>query len=116
MWVPSKVLDWFQISKDSVDELRAEVASLKVERDLLKSQLTVVNTNFDWLRMKVNTLEMERVGLMEKAYNIKLPAPEILRQSQPDPSFNPKDFSLEDMGEDLARKLGFPVYDDKNSN
>ena len=112
MWVPKAVADWFQISKESVDALREELAATKAERDVLRNQLTFTQVNFDWLRIQTNALQMERTALMEKAYGIKIPAPEIV-QSMPknDPTFDPKQFSFEDMGEDLAKRLGFPKYE-----
>jgi len=116
MWVPSKVLDWFQISKDTVSSLREEVAALRAESVTLRAQLTVSQVNFDWLRMRYNQLEYERTALLEKAYNIKLPSPEIVVQPKVDPIFNPKDFSFEDMGEDLAQKLGLPTYAEPRAN
>jgi hypothetical protein len=111
MWVPKSVIDWFQISKDSVDELRCEVAELKTERDLYKVQTIVAETNANWMRSKINQLEMERAGLIEKAYNITLPAiPEIVRQTQEpfDPNLFPTGF--EDIGEDVAKSLGLPSH------
>lgn len=108
MWVPSKVIEWFQISKDSVDHLREDLASVRSERDQLKAQLASTTANFDWLRIKVNAMEVERAQLLEKAYGIRTIVPEIARQ----PSI-PIDFTtdlFEDIGDDKAKKLGFPVY------
>jgi hypothetical protein len=113
MWVANAALSWFQISKESFDDLRKELASVRAERDLFKSELDKSQILSDWLRIKVNQLELERTSLLEKAYNIKIPAPELVRQPLADPSFNPKDFSFDDMGEDMARKMGFPAYTDK---
>jgi hypothetical protein len=113
VWLSSELVGMFEISKDTVTALREEVAALRVERDALQTQLSKSDIFSDWLRMQVNTLQLERTGLMEKAYGIKLPAPEILRQPNTDPTFNPKDFSFEDVGEDLARKYGMPAYIDK---
>lgn len=113
MWVPKAVLDWFHISKDSVDALREELASIRTERDMLFKELTKSQIMGDWMRMKVNQLEFEKTALMEKAYGIKIPAPEIARQPTPDPTFDPKNFSFEDVGESLARTLGLPKYDEQ---
>ena len=110
MWVPSKVFDWFKISQESVNELRTEVLALRAERDVLKQQLITTNANFEWLRTRVNQLEVERAGLLEKATGIKTAVPEIVRShSQLDNMLN--NFTFEDVGEDMAKRLGLPSFD-----
>lgn len=79
MWLSDKLLNIFQVSKEAVDALRLDVATLRNENDLLKSQLTHSRVMSEWLRTRVNQLEYEKAGLMERAYQIKLPAPEIVR-------------------------------------
>jgi hypothetical protein len=110
MWVPAKVLDWFQISKTSMDDLRTALAAVTAERDALKTQAISERANADWLRIRVNSLEMENKALMEKAFSIKLPVPEVVRApNKPiDPQTEASPF--EDIGEDLARALGFPTH------
>ena len=110
MWVPKEVADWFQISKDSVDALRTELATLKAERDVLKDQLRGAQINSDWLRMQVNSLQMERAALMEKAYNIRVPIPELARTTSLQSPISIEDFSFSDIGDEAARKLGLPLY------
>ena len=111
MWVPKEVADWFQISKDSVDALRTELATLKAERDVLKDQLRGAQINSDWLRMQVNSLQMERAALMEKTYNIRVPIPELARTSSVLQSpISIEDFSFSDIGDEAARRLGLPLY------
>lgn len=114
MWVPSKVIELIGFVKDNVEDIRKENVALKTENTLLKSQLAVTQTNFDWLRIKVNQLELHNTALLEKAYNIRVPTPELARQPAIDPNFDPRTFSgFDDIGDELARKLGMPVYDDK---
>ena len=79
MWLPNKVYDLFQVSKESVNALREELAAVRAERDSLRTQLSVANNHFDWLRLKTNQLELERAGLLEKATGIKTAVPEIVR-------------------------------------
>ena len=112
MWVPKEVADWFKISKDSVDALREELAAVKAERDLLKSQLQATQINLDWIRVQVNTLQLERAVLMEKAYKIQVPVPEVRRAMPAD--FPMQHFSFEDVGDETAKQLGLPIYGDKN--
>jgi hypothetical protein len=58
-------------------------------------------------------LEYENKALMEVAYGVKVPSPEIVRAAKVDPSFDPKNFSFEDVGDEKAKDFGFPVYGDK---
>ena|SRR3990167_3207556 len=105
MWVPKEVADWFKISKDSVDILREELAGVRVERDLLKAELATTKANWDWLRIQVNTLQFERAALMQKVYGTQVPVPEIARVG-----IEPREFSFDDVGDDVAHKLGLPTY------
>jgi hypothetical protein len=106
MWIPSKIVDLLGLVKDDIATLRAENA-------LLRNQVVVAQTNFDWARHRLNTLEFENKALMEVAYGVRIPSPEIVRQPKLDPSFDPKNFSFDDVGEMKAKELGLPVYDDK---
>lgn len=108
MWIPNKVFSLFEISKDVVADLKEEVSALRAERDALKLQLATTQIQFDWLRVKVNGMEIERAQLLEKAYNIKVPVPEIVRTTGKTPSFNSALF--EDVGDEVAKELGLPVY------
>jgi hypothetical protein len=111
MWVPSSVLSWFQISKDTVDALREANASLSAERDALVRELTSVKITCDWLRLQFNQLQLERTALIEKVYNIKLPAPELVKA--PTITSPSADFNFDDMGDQLAKQFGYPSYGDK---
>lgn len=108
MWVPGAVVEWFHISKQAVDSLREELSGVRAERDSLKLQLASSQNHFDWLRVRVNALEVERAQLIEKAYGIKIPVPEIVRPSKSPLELNTDIFN--DMGDDAAKTLGLPVY------
>lgn len=109
MWVPSAVVDWFHISKQAVESLREELSVARAERELLKLQLANSENHFNWLRVRVNSLEIERAQLIEKAYGIKIPVPEITKPQLPiQQEITPDIFT--DMGDDLAKTLGLPVY------
>ena len=99
----------FQISKESVESLREDLAATRAERDSLKLQLSVSQNHFDWLKMRVNALEIERAQLIHRAYGIQTPVPEIVRTRADGPDLNPDIFN--DVGEDMAKKLGFPKYE-----
>lgn len=111
MWLSPKVVDFFKISQESFTGLREDLAALRAERDALKQQLVTSNLMNDWLRMKVNTLEAERSQLLEKAYNIKVAPPQLVKAPLA-VSGQPKldDFTFEDVGEQLARSMGLPSY------
>ena len=121
MWVPKEVINWFSglkadadshasVTRDALISLREELSAVRAERDALKLQQAVDRTHSDWFRLKINALELERAGLIEKAYQIKLPAiPEFLRPTQPiDP--NQYAISFDDVGDDVAKILGLPSY------
>jgi predicted nuclease with TOPRIM domain len=108
MWLSSQLVGMFQISKETVESLREELAAARTERDVLKLQLSVSQNHFEWLRMRVNSLEVERAQLIKKAYGIDTPIPEIIRAAHNPIELNPDIFN--DVGEDMAKKLGLPVY------
>lgn len=111
MWVSSKIFDWLRISKDYVDGLSEELKVTRAELNSLQDKYRVMQINSDWFRMKVNQLEMEKTALLELAYKIKLPTPQLMKQPTPDPTFDPKNFSFADVGEEMAKQLGLPSYD-----
>lgn len=113
MWLPNKAFDLFRISHDTTTTLREELSAIKVERDSLSKQLTTSQVMNDWLRMRCNGLEMERTALLEKAYNIRIPTPELTRVPVMGETTAQQDFSFEDVGDVLAKKWGMPVYGDK---
>src|SRR3990167_1101639 len=110
MWLSPKIFSILEVSKESVDSLRSELQVAKAERDLLKDQLKNQTILSDFLRMQVNSLQMERAALMEKAYNIRVPVPELARTSSLQSPISIEDFSFTDIGDEAARKLGLPIY------
>lgn len=111
MWVPGKIIEFFGLNAEMVRTIQSELAAVRAERDIFKQELTAAKINADWLRLRFNELERENKALLEKAYSIKLPVPELMRRPVVDPTF--EQFSFDDMGNEMARKLGLPVYDDK---
>lgn len=79
VWVPEKLVSLFEITKETVDDFKLENLKLRSENELLKTQLASNRIMTDWLRTRVNSLELEKAALMAKAFNINLPAPEIVR-------------------------------------
>lgn len=112
MWIPKKLVDWFGVNAELVRTMQADLAVATSERDNYRTQLAVTQNTLDWLRTRVNALELERAGLIEKAYNIKLPAPEIVRTSQIAPDM--REFTFDDERETIAEKLGLAAAWDTN--
>ena len=115
MWISRPVVDWLSsfktdadsqaaLSRDAMAALREELAAVRAERDSLKLQQAVDRTHFDWLRTKVNGLEFEKAALIEKAYGVRLPVPELSRPNHIDPRL--LNFSFDDVGEEVAKELG----------
>lgn len=111
MWLSPKIFSILEVSKDSVDALREELASVRAERDALSTRITSLQTNFDWLRMQWNQMQAENKALLERAYGVRVPVPELINRTD-------KTFTLQDMfsdiGDDEARQIGLPSYDNKN--
>lgn len=112
MWIPKSLVDWITTVKlDEGNRVREELAGVRAERDAIKTELTAAKITSDWLRMQVNTLQLERNALMEKAYSIKVPVPTLVRQPVADESPAGRDFSFDDIGDDMAKRIGLPVFD-----
>lgn len=111
MWITKSLMSLFEISRDVVNDLREDLARVVAERDALQRELTSVKINADWLRVQYNQLQLERTALMDKAYGIKLPVPEVVRQSVRVPETKLDEFTFDDVGEDLAKRLGYPTYE-----
>jgi hypothetical protein len=96
MWLSNRLFDLLNSNRD-------EVIKLRTERDSLKEELVRSQILSDWLRLQVNTLQIERAGLLEKAHGIRVPAPLIEKAPV-------KYFSFDDVGDEVAKKLGLPTY------
>ena len=115
MWIPSQVVTFFdrlvisveqnaKATEATMQQLREQLVVLQTENGIIKSELQSTKVTNDWLRQKVNGLELEKSGLMEKAYNIKLPTPEIVRVAKNSAPAIP--FSFDDIGDEAAKLLG----------
>lgn len=108
MWLPNKAFEYFNISHEAVTVQREEISALRAERDALKLALNSSQSNFNWITMRVNMLEVERAQLIEKAYGIRIPVPEIVRAKTVQPDLAA--FSFEDIGDDMAKAIGLPSF------
>lgn len=120
MWLPKSILDVFAFSVGEVQNQRQDLAALRAERDALVRQVATLEISGDWLRAQVNQLQLERVELLNKVYGIRVPAPQLIKErsvttaSQGPPAFDLRDFSFDDVGDEIAKKIGLPVYGDTN--
>lgn len=103
MWIPKQIVDLFSSTRD-------DLVKAKAERDLFRDQVSQSTILCDWLRLQVNSLQNERAALLEKAYNIRVPVPQIERAPVRGETVSIEDFSFDDVGDEMARKLGLPVY------
>jgi hypothetical protein len=114
MWMPRAVVTWLNISLDTVNDLKAENAALKAENSRLESELLSTKVNLDWLRVQYNQVQLERVAMLEKTYNIRVPAPALQASKPKPPSGTPsiEEMSLfDDMGDAAAKLMGLPSFD-----
>jgi hypothetical protein len=114
MWMPQRVVDWLNISLDSVKSLREENAVIKAKLEILQGELTSSKINLDWLRIQYNQIQNERAELMSKVYGIKTPVPELKRDRTRPPSI--EEFNFDDIGDEVASRLGLPHYGLPTSN
>lgn len=79
MWLSDKLTGLLDLNVEETRRLRTDLAAVRAERDSLKTQVATNAVMNDWLRMRVNSLEFEKSALMMKAFNVRMPAPEIVR-------------------------------------
>ena len=103
MWISGKIVNLLTGNRD-------ELVKLRTERDNYRDELSRSQILGDWLRVQVNTLQMERSALLDKAYGIKVPVPMLERTPTMSEDTSQRDFSFEDVGDELAKKLGLPTY------
>jgi hypothetical protein len=62
-----------------LDEAKRDAARERQRADLLWQQLSVTQNNFEWARVRLNAMELERATLMERLFDVRLPVPELAR-------------------------------------
>lgn len=123
MWISFRnVAELFTVSKESVDALRQENAALKAENAAIKSELLSAKVNLDWLRVQYNQAQTERTALMNRNFGIQAPVPQLhpatgsylptagTQDSILDRMPTLSDLGFNDVGDEVAEKLGLPVY------
>jgi hypothetical protein len=114
MWIPQAIINMFTITKEVHDSLSTENAVLRAENTLLRQELTTAHSNFKWLSIRVNALEIERGSLFERAYGVKIAVPEIVQTNKsPALDMTPADIFggdlFNDIGDELAKKHGLEI-------
>lgn len=128
MWISRKVVNTMMTLNG---ELRVALVEATASRSVLAQQNSVLQTQLDFMRMRLNQLEVERAQLLHRATGIQVPVPEIVPSRMPPHSVEDimnGTVSFEDMGDDEARKTGVmndpetgeviyaPRADDKGEN
>ena len=67
--------------------------------------------NTDWLRMRFNELQLENKALIQKAYDIYLPTPQLDRQQQA--PLTAPEFDFNDIGDVMAKQLGLNIFESR---
>lgn len=82
MWLSEKLRNLLELNVDVTRQLREDLAAVRAERDALKVSAAVAQNNFEWARNRLNTLEMEKAALMAKAFDVRIPVPELVRSER----------------------------------
>ena len=120
MWISNAVAAWVSdlkksadvqadIAKQALSDLREELAAVRAERNAIKEELTASKINSDWLRIQWNQVQAENKALLERAYGIRVPVPELTNRTEK--TFNMQDL-FNDVGDEEASRVGLPVYGD----
>lgn len=113
MWVSVAVKEWFQVSRQAYEDLKVDNAALRAELSTTRLQTQRDQLNFDWLRIRCNELERENKALIQKAYGITLPAPQLERQSVAPTA---PEFSFDDIGDVMAKQIGLDIFSNKTDD
>lgn len=113
MWFSKSQLDLLDISRETVSTLRAENIELRARAEAAEKELASAKLNADWLRIQYNQVQAERAELMAKSYGIRTPVPELTpytKAKSPLKSPSLEEFSFDDIGDEVAAKIGLPTY------
>ena len=97
------------ISRKHYEDLRLEWAKNHEEARILSEQNRALQTTLDWMRVQLNQAQHERSHFMHLYSGVKIPAPEIERDTAPVTRIHDAMHGLpnfEDMGDDAARQQG----------
>lgn len=97
------------ISRKHYDDERVACAEARAEAKILSEQCRALLTTQDWLRVQLNQAQHERSHFMHLYSGVKIPPPEIARDTAPvervaDALHGLPNF--EDLGDEAAHKAG----------
>lgn len=94
------------LSRKVYDDLRDALVKSQVEAAALTQVNAQLNAHIEWMRVRVMQLEFERQQLIKRYMNVDIPVPQFESEAfpaHPDPN---ETFSFNDVGNELAAKLG----------
>lgn len=95
------------VDRNTFYGVQGELTLRQHESATLREQNKILETNLNWMRVRVNQLEKERAQLLYHITEIKIPVPEIKIPEMPRSGdvFNALP-SFEDMGDEEAKAEG----------
>lgn len=100
------------ISRKEYDALRLDNVKLREESSVLNRTQAAFQATFDWMRVRVTQLELERNQLISKYMGVEMPTPVIHQTASPRDNPMGQLPTFQDVGDDEARKLGVNWHDD----
>jgi hypothetical protein len=88
------------------------IAASKEKAMVLAEQNKVLQVQLDFMRLRVNQLEMERAALMQQVTGVNVPVPQIVSTvTQPSPQDMASAMSahFQDVGDDEAKRQGLMI-------
>lgn len=108
MWVNKFI---YQCLNENISTQRTRADVAEMQARTLSEQNKVLQTNMDWMRLRLTQMEKERAQLMFQLMGVKVPVPEIeqVRIDLPGELQHPLNQmpSFEDVGDEEAHKLGY---------
>lgn len=97
-----------------LDERNREIAVLQSENAVLKHQLSIAQNNFEWSRVRLNSVEQERAVLIDRVLGVTFPVPVMTREAGPADTRTMVEKEAEDASSALLKGLGMPLdmFDD----
>ena len=106
------------IDRTTVNNLRLEAETCRVEARVLSEQNRILETTLDWMRMRLTQVEQERAQLLFNFTEVKVAVPSIERETPPGMSRESVSDILSavahfgDVGDAEAAKLGVDWHED----
>lgn len=100
MWISKEL--W-----QAAQRLAMEAVETRGARAVLEQRIIAMDTTMDWLRVRVNQLELERAQMIYNYTGVKVPTPQVKREDPTDQEqLLAAASGFEDIGDEMAKKLG----------